>query len=137
MVELACAAGCSTSWASEVRARWREMQEMPRTLRSRTKHGRVMEILDAGFDPEGPASELAAAAGCVRSTARKARWSWRRESPTDREVRKARKMRPQCRRCTVYGWERNPLDEESGLCLWCLLELAGVDLAAVFRMDCG
>lgn len=102
----------------------------------RTKRGRVMELLDKGFGLELPAWELAAMVGCSTATAEEARRTWRSEPQAVREARLARKMRPRCRRCTVYGWERNPLDVESGLCLWCELELAGVDVAGVFRMDC-
>jgi len=101
-----------------------------------SKRGKVMALLDAGFDPDSLSVELAEAAGCACGTAREARALWRRESPADREMRIARLMRPRCKRCTVYGWERNPLDEESGLCLWCTLDLAGVNVMEVFRADC-
>lgn len=42
--------------------------------------------------------------------------------------------KPMCKRCGLLGEPRNPVDEESGLCLYCRLELAGVDLLAWHEM---
>lgn len=99
--------------------------------------GRVKIALDEGFDPKRPARELAVLIGCSLSTVEEARRSWRHETHADRERRKnwERGLPNRCRRCTTLGWERNPLDADSGLCLWCQLELAGVDVAEVLRMD--
>jgi len=35
---------------------------------------------------------------------------------------------PRCARCSFLGDERNPVDEASGLCLWCRVELTGMSL---------
>jgi len=72
-------------------------------------------------DGTRPVEEVAEEAGCQREVV----VYWRR--------RRDEASRLKCRRCTLLDSESNPVDEESGLCLWCRLEMAGVELREFYE----
>lgn len=45
----------------------------------------------------------------------------------------ARRRPGLCKRCELPGWDENPVGPD-GLCQWCQLELAGHDLARLYRL---
>lgn len=75
--------------------------------------GPILEKIDNGSQT---AITIAAIVGCSPRTVRHYR-----------KIRGTKPTPPQCQRCQLLPDTRNPLDE-TGLCLWCRLELAGVRL---------
>jgi len=92
---------------------------LPRELRTtrRRKAGELGLSLGRVDDGTRPATEVAREVGCFVSSV--VYWRQRREE---------KRAGARCERCSLLGERRNPV--ESGLCLWCRMEMQGEDLRA-------
>lgn len=87
---------------------------LPAELIQARGYGAWASKLASADDGTRPAEEVGEELGCPAELVT----YWRK--------RRARERKGRCRRCGLLAEERNPV--EDGLCLWCRLELEGVDL---------